>query len=670
MSSSTGTWREHVLQHFTEEARAVADLSVVTDPDGILLEPGVVEALSGRGYDLHVLEDHVALRLHLSARREPGEHLVVVSHAREDESTDIPFDLLEEARATERVFSFRLSGLFPGLAPNVVGALQYEGFEDLKRAVQDMEPGELGENATRDFILRHVFDIAPEIIKQPSDLMRVLLRRHYRARVFPHEFDIRLIELLSRFEQWRKWPLDRIIPSRKTFFAFLQERWPHFLLAEGYPLIEGRKPPAPSISGPTEIPFDHDDVRVYIDNLFAEGILEPTPAVSASSVAGTWYRLGVIDEPEEDAHLRLETLLDVLHETLPNANASHSDWLAYATRWAEAVKLRWSILGKADEALDARFSAFHDGLELGFGEWMLERFASIHSLPHLPSPVTLDKIPRFLAHHRNKGAEDKKVALIVVDGMAVDQWLVIREHLRAFEFEEARAFAWVPTLTSVSRQSIFAGEPPYFYPDHLFVTRKEERHWHRFWGDHGLDKQQARFINQKKQEDDQRYVERIKEVVDHPRCAVVGIIFGTLDQMLHGTVTGTGGLHAQVRQWAQQGALDDVLRHLVGKGFDVFITADHGNIEASGGGKPNVGAIADERGERVHIFKNELGRENAHRDHPDTIEWPSIGLPPGFLPLMTKGRRAFVHEGKRLVSHGGLSLEEVIVPFVQIKEDV
>ena len=38
-------------------------------------------------------------------------------------------------------------------------------------------------------------------------------------------------------------------------------------------------------SGPVDLPFDHDDVRVYIDNLFTDGLLVPTSGVSRALVA-------------------------------------------------------------------------------------------------------------------------------------------------------------------------------------------------------------------------------------------------------------------------------------------------------------------------------------------------------------------------------------------------
>jgi hypothetical protein len=52
---------------------------------------------------------------------------------------------------------------------------------------------------------------------------------------------------------------------------------------------------------------------------------------------------------------------------------------------------------------------------------------------------------------------------------------------------------------------------------------------------------------------------------------------------------------------------------------------------------------------------------------PEAIAWPAIGLPADYLPLLAPGRSAFVQEGERIVGHGGITLEEVVVPLMRIE---
>src|SRR5208337_3791712 len=152
--------------------------------------------------------------------------------------------------------------------------------------------------------------------------------------------------------------------------------------------------------------------------------------------------------------------------------------------------------------------------------------------------------------------------------------------------------------------------PPFFFGQSLDTTRKEEQHWTRFWDDRGLRRGDAAYACQGALENDDAFIKRITEKIDQSRCRVAGIVVGTIDQMLHGIVNGTDGLHAGVGHWAQRGSLGRLLDAMLEHGFEVILTADHGNVEGVGIGKPNVGATADERGERVHVFSDTLLRSN------------------------------------------------------------
>ena len=234
--------------------------------------------------------------------------------------------------------------------------------------------------------------------------------------------------------------------------------------------------------------------------------------------------------------------------------------------------------------------------------------------------------------------------------------------------EEFGLFAWVPTLTSVSRQSIFAGDPPFFFGQSLDSTRKEEQYWTRFWDDRGIRRGEAIYACQGTLEDDDAFIEEIIKKIDQPRCRVAGVVVGKIDQMLHGIANGTDGMHAAVRHWAKRGSIWRLLDAMVDRGFEVTLTADHGNVEGVGIGKPNVGATADERGERVHVFSDSLLHANVAQNYPGSIEWPCIGLPDDYLALIAPPLRAFIGAGKRTVAHGGICIEEAIVPFVTIEK--
>ncbi len=667
------SWRDPILAAFTPDIAAVSRLTVVADPDELLTEPGIIEGIRGQGFELITFDDHAAFRYAYERRfrrlwdEGRATNLVVVLRAARAEVDDLPYDLLSQARREHRLLSFSLVDLFPKLQPHAVSELE-RGDLDSLYAAQEAHPPEqpLGLNSTRDFLLRHVFEIVPEVIKAPSDLLRVLLRRHYSGRVLPQGLDEHLITQLRKTGRWDGWPLERIVPSRADFLQFLQERWVPFverkLDSGGMRVAEPKEPYGLKVPGPVDLPFDHDDVRVYIDNLFIEGMLAPTAKVARDRVDGTWMTVGVAGSPVADRHERLARLLGVLDQDFPREDAKHHAWLQLAQRWSEAVALRMA-LAELDGEAHASFDTMHSRVEAGFQAWMAQHYASLATLPALPRPVMLHHVTRFLSH----GMGTAKRALVVVDGLSLDQWAAVRDELPSrWSIEDGAVFAWVPTLTSVSRQSIFAGDPPFYFAPTIESTHKEPKHWARFWEDRGLAKSEIAYVCQKDLEDDDTYLSRIREEAEHPKCRALAIVVGTIDQMLHGIVTGTDGLHASVRHWGQRGALDRLLSLLGENGFDIYLTADHGNVEGTGIGKPNVGATAEQRGERVHVFRDELTRSGVAAKYPGTISWPSIGLPEDYLALIAPPRRAFIHEGKRAVSHGGLCIEEVVVPFARI----
>lgn len=59
-------------------------------------------------------------------------------------------------------------------------------------------------------------------------------------------------------------------------------------------------------------------------------------------------------------------------------------------------------------------------------------------------------------------------------------------------------------------------------------------------------------------------------------------------------------------------------------------------------------------------------RRKVQDEYPQTIAWPQIALPDNYRALLASERRAFITEGARNVGHGGISLEELFVPFITV----
>ena len=645
-------WYDRILREFPP---SVHRLTLVDDADGLLAEEHVQARIRERGFDIVHFDDSVAFRhTHESIFRPRWEGaqatgLVVVFNA---SSVAIPFDLLQ---AGHRV-ALGLRELFPGLSHAVVAAMDRADLDALHAATEQHAPGVLGDDATKDFALRHVYGIVPEAVVEPHDLLRVLLRLHYAQHRVPPIIGERLIVLLRQGQRFADWPLDSIVFERASFFAFLQARWPAFVNHAASTPSEDR---VSAVAKPALLPFDHPDVRVYIDNLFVEGHLQPISHPRASHLVTTWLRFGVQEVAESTQTDRVKHLIDRAESALPGQDGRYNHWLRFARIWGEllaATRAVWTD--------DGRLDGLQQRIDAAFGEWLTSHYAGLASLPPVP-PVMLHHVPRALAREAHDG-KASKVALVVLDGLSLDQWVVVRHELARqrphYEVQQDAVFAWIPTVTAVSRQAAFAALPPMYFPDSIETTAREPTLWRRFWAKEGVLESHVAYAKGLGSGN----LAGVTELIGRSDIRVVGLVVDTVDKIMHGMALGARGMHNQARQWAVEGFLAELLDLLVARGFHIYLTSDHGNIEARGCGRPAEGVVADMRGERVRVYPDEALRQRWHDEFPDATAWPSPGLPAEYHPLLAPGRSAFVRESERIVCHGGACIEEVIVPLVRI----
>ncbi len=112
-----------------------------------------------------------------------------------------------------------------------------------------------------------------------------------------------------------------------------------------------------------------------------------------------------------------------------------------------------------------------------------------------------------------------------------------------------------------------------------------------------------------------------EEIVARPKTRVVGLVVDKVDKIMHGMELGAAGMHNQVGQWAAGPFLIQLFDLLMENGFRVYMSSDHGNIEASGCGRPTEGAVADLRGERARIYPDPVLRRQVGFSQRIRLEW-------------------------------------------------
>ena len=672
-------WRDSILQQFIPNLKP---FTLVSDPDRLLTEELLLQDIQAKGFEIVLFEDPIAFRFSYESnyrswtRKNHSINLAVIISNHQPLSS-LPYDLLQQGTQIQ----VSLTDLFPNLNHRVIRSLDQADLDALYAVQQKYISKPLGENATKDFVLRHLFQIAAELIQQPTDLLEVLLKRHYAKQTIPSLLDERLIQVLHASGLFYGWDLESIVPNAQAFFTFLQAQWSDFIqecLTISQPRLSEAKG---KWSKPTtQIPFADNRVRVYLDNLFLEGYLKPL-SISSDDHAKLlpdyqWLKIGLYEDVISDQARRLDKQMTALENAIPDTEARYKEWLLFSRRWAELIVLWHQVkLSHASQQTSQisdwsdRFQALQNRLDASFQGWMQTRYIGLHNQP---GTVMLHHLPRALAQRVEQSA---KVALLVLDGMAQDQWIVLRQVLQRqqpeMRFDEDAIFAWLPTITSVSRQAIFSGRTPSFFADSIHRTDKEPRLWSQFWAGQGLTANEVVYQKGLGKLDTLPQISdalaQIEETLSHPKVRVVGFVVDAIDKIMHGMTLGTSGMHSQVKLWAEMGFMNKLLTLLLQNQFQICLTSDHGNIEAVGIGKISEGVTADLQGERVRVYSDPILRANTQANVPAAIDWLPTGLPQNYLPLLASGRSAFQPKDDNIVGHGSLSLEEVIVPLVWIE---
>ncbi len=669
-------WHRRILGSFTAD---LSRLWVACDPDDVLLDEKLLSELRARGFEVMGYDDPFGFRAEYEERYRaawdsgeaaPSNALIV--HLRHDNTNNLPWDIVRDARTV----ALRLAELFPKLAYGAVRQIEPELLETLFDAHQTELQSARGEGESKDFILEHVYQLTPRSIRAPVDFWREVLRLHFANRALPRPLAEHVATILRGRGLLIDQPIAEWLSSRSALLRAVQDAWYRYLEKlelQGSRISEPEAPPfgAGEAGAEIEIPFDHTDVRAIIDSLFLDGSLHPLAVSRVPTTMPSWIKAGIVQDVWSQFAL-VEKGIEAVAASVPEAGAPHKLWSDFAKRHGEMLSRIHELPGKnAGERMAAiwgRIKAIQTLSDERLQAWVAAgHYADLILQPSIKGPVMVHHIPRFLRQRRSAG--ETKVALLVFDGLAFDQWVRIREHSiatrQSLAFDENTAFAWLPTVTSVSRQALFSGLRPREFDGSIDHTNKEETLWKAFWQNEGgvapSEVMYRRALHQVEQ------LGSLEAEIANCKPKVLGLVIDEVDERLH-KERSKEDVALWIGRWLDTGFVERLFGFLLSEGFSIYLTADHGNVDAVGVGRPNQGVIAETRGERVRVYRSEPLRTESAAAFSGTIALDIAGLPANFRPLFTGGRNAFVPDGDQVVVHGGVSVEELIVPFVRVSK--
>ena len=606
----------------------------MSDEYRLLRDKNVQKLLNGENCEVYFYDDPIVFRYayettlrHIERTNRPSTLIAIPDY----QFNQIPYDIYQDANR----ITLSLASIFPKFVGSIVQQCPTELYQKMFEAHSQC-PGVLSDNDTIDFILREVFSIdASKFADEVSVVKAALIYFEGFSEPLPRTF----INYLSQKATDVSSEVFGCFTSQDVLVRRLNEQWKAYIknylndqLAEDSSLHQSY--------------FNDLYIRAHLENF-----ISPIEVFSDTDYE-KWMLPGLIVKDANIEYIENEKkyLFQETYETF-----DRPEWIGFASRLGRVQ----SQLLKT-ESLDAEFKEHVVLANKVFEKWMYSKYQALSTLPLLPKPKMLHQIPWYLERELNS-----KAALIVMDGMSYTQWYQIREVLAAdnWNFDESGVFSWVPTITPVARQAIFSGKVPREYADSINTTNKESKLWKEFWMQQGL---QEREIAYQKSLGLKEFEKSEFPFVISPFIKVYGAVIDVIDKFMHGAKQGNRTMTSELDNWLDTKYLQNILNLLHNEGFDIYVTADHGNVECQGRGRIFQGVTVDSANQRLRIYQSENIRKHTAAEHPDTLVWDNVNLPDDYYVLLAKNNDAFVLKNDRIITHGGIHIEEVIVPFVRI----
>ena len=653
--------------HLTDRIVAFVDtpdvrLFVAADPDRILSQEEPAAALLARHAAVLPFESPVEFRYLYETQYRHGSNVLVV--LTEGDISRVPADVLSRAR----VVSIELSTLFPHLATDVLRQVPYAILARLYDA-QGLQTTDLTARETARIVAEKGYDISAASVSSEETLYATLLRLHLHEQPLPECVADYVAGTWRQDARYAGIPLERLIRNRPAFLDYLQQHWNAWASAQlggqlsvstvadaALAAAYGRPPTAGAI--PT-IPWESLSVRTVIDDYFDLNLLEPARAVSRDRIPD-WARCGIVVDEGEYVSRRIDKLTAMLDD--PQQSWDVAAWGA-VVRDLGSLLARYYMMQNTADTLASDVETLLGSIDERCGAWLRTNYDASLSLAYVPRPSSVHQIAPYLA-----AARQGRTALIVMDGMNWWQWSILARGLEEYGLhvdDLASVLACIPTITSISRSAIFAGRLPRSF-FHLGSTPDETSLWQDFWTGNGLAPEQAVVHVVGPTSSLAQSLERALV----PSVRAFGAVVPQVDELIHGEGLTPRMLAAAVRKWVFDGDLARYLDGLLDAGYDVYLTADHGNTAARGIGPCSTGILAESNGRRARIFESEVVRDDFVQARSELTEaWRSASLPEGVHAALCRGNRAFAPQNQAVNCHGGISLLEVMVPFARIAKE-
>ncbi|UCH63802.1 MAG: response regulator [Fidelibacterota bacterium] len=344
-----------------------------------------------------------------------------------------------------------------------------------------------------------------------------------------------------------------------------------------------------------------------------------------------------------------------------------------------------------DLGLDQLLSEQHITANQRFGQFVVDNYRQWLDADDAPV-MSHQVLDNFVAHHLAGG---QRVVFLVVDCLRLDQWKAMRPLLeKYYAIEEAVHFSILPTATPYSRNAIFSGLPadelPKRYPEKWREMRRDESSMNKFELEfledylqrRKLGEVQAKYFKLITADEGQRLLAHLPE---YRSIRLLALVVNFVDLLAHHRAESDvikeilpdeSGYRGTICSWLEKSWMYELLETIgEWENTTIVLTSDHGSIRVE---KPTR-ILADRQTSTGVRYKygrnlNSPEKEGLSIKRPAEYHLPAEDVTTNYV--IARDRNFFVYptDYHRFVKrfegsfqHGGISLEEIVVPVATMR---
>ena len=364
--------------------------------------------------------------------------------------------------------------------------------------------------------------------------------------------------------------------------------------------------------------------------------------------------------------------------------STHEEWLLF---YRKLVYWVLELQDLADENLREILDNQIKEANILFGKFIQKNYVNWIAQPE-QAPLTSEKVFKRKVFPRL--AKGKPTLLLVIDNLRWDQWKTIEPILTNLytKVEEEMYYSILPTATQYARNAFFAGLMP----------REIKAHYPQYWKDDSEEGGKNLFEDEllkiqlkrlhfsgkstyKKITNLKAAKSAVDQIKNYKDNELVTIVYNFVDMISHAKsdmeiikelASDDRAYRSLTASWFKNSPLYDILQVAQQTGFNLLLTTDHGTINV----KNPLEVIGDKESSLNLRYKtgknlNYSTKKIVDAKDPKNYKLPSLSLNSTYI--FAKESHYFVYPKnyhhyaalyENTYQHGGISLEEMLIPFV------